>query len=177
MPGRRRLDARRVARFVGGRRRRSASSARPRRQAPTSTSHDVRPDLHARYPDFADSEGPLPPGGQPSRADYHRVPVIPVGVTVSAQDGPPAASIARVEVAEGNRGTIDIPFTVTLAVVSGKTITFGCSTATTEAEDVGGADYVAVTDGPLTIALGESTGTLNVEVRGAPPDSRTRPAR
>ena len=61
-----------------------------------------------------------------------------MGVTVSAQDGPPAASIARVEVAEGNRGTIDIPFTVTLAVVSGKTITFGCSTATTEAEDVGG---------------------------------------
>jgi len=75
----------------------------------------------------------------------------------------PSISINDVSVAEGNTGTTNAVFTVTLSPASGQTVTLNYSTANGSA--TAGSDYVA-TSGTLTFNPGDTTKTITVLVNG-----------
>ena len=72
-------------------------------------------------------------------------------------------SIAEASVAEGDSGSVDLGFTVTLTSPSNKQVTV--SYATADGTATAGTDYMAVS-GTLTFAVGETTQTLSVSVNG-----------
>ena len=76
---------------------------------------------------------------------------------------PPTVSIANSAVAEGNSGTTNAAFAVTLSKASDKTVTVGYSTANGTA--TAGSDYTAAA-GTLTFAPGTTTQQVNVAVTG-----------
>ena len=76
---------------------------------------------------------------------------------------PPTVSIANATVAEGNSGTTNMAFTVTLSKASDKTVTVGYSTANGTA--TAGTDYTA-TAGTLTFAAGATSQKFTVAVMG-----------
>ena len=84
-------------------------------------------------------------------------------VTITDDDGTPALSINDAAVTEGNSGTINAIFTVTLAPTSGQTVTVQYATA--DGTAVASSDYTAVGN-TLTFAPGELTKTIAVPVRG-----------
>ena len=75
----------------------------------------------------------------------------------------PAISIADVSVAEGNSGSADAGFTVTLSTASANPVTVGYSTANGTA--TAGTDYTS-TSGTLTFAPGVTSQTITVKVTG-----------
>jgi hypothetical protein len=76
----------------------------------------------------------------------------PQGVgTITDNDAPPALSISDVSVNEGNTGTTNAVFAVSLSAPSGQTVTVGYETANVTA--VAPGDYTAQT-GTLTFAAG-----------------------
>ncbi len=96
----------------------------------------------------------------------------PVGATVSVAQGIgtiidndplPTLSINNVSVTEGNTGTVNAVFTVTLSRASGQTVT--ASYATADVTATAGSDYNAVS-GTLSFAPGVTTQTVTVPVRG-----------
>jgi Calx-beta domain/Bacterial Ig-like domain len=76
---------------------------------------------------------------------------------------PPALSVSDHTVTEGNSGTSQAAFTVSLSKTSMQTITVAYATANDTA--TAGADYVT-TSGTLSFAPGETTQTVSVEVNG-----------
>ena len=100
-----------------------------------------------------------------SGADYADAPTVAVSATVADDDGAPVLSIASAAVAEGNTGSTNLGFTVTLAPASGKTVTVTWADAGTGTATAG-ADYATLTGGTLTFAAGETTKQLNVSVTG-----------
>ena len=74
-----------------------------------------------------------------------------------------------VTVIEGNTGTTDAVFTVTLSQPSAQTVTVDYTTV--DGTAIAGEDYVAQT-GSVVFAPGDTTGTLTVEVMG---DTLTEP--
>ncbi len=84
--------------------------------------------------------------------------------TITNDDGPPTISIGDVTVTEGNTGTVDANFVVSVSPVSGKPITVQYSTGTGTA--TAGTDYVAVQDQTLTIPAGQPSGTIAIKVNG-----------
>ena len=86
-----------------------------------------------------------------------------VGVaTINDQDPPPALSISDATITEGDAGTVDATFTVTLAPVSGQTVFVQYATANGSA--TAGADYGAIGLTTLTFLPGETTKTITVSV-------------
>lgn len=83
--------------------------------------------------------------------------------TINDDDGPPSLNIADVTVDEGNGGTANAIFTVTLSAPSGQTV--GVDWATSDQTAAAGSDYVAGA-GSLTFAPGVTTQTLTVVVTG-----------
>ena len=83
--------------------------------------------------------------------------------TAQAATTTPSISVANSTVAEGNSGTIDAAFNVTLSKASTKTITVGYSTANGTA--TAGQDYTAAS-GTLTFAPGVTTQKFVVKVTG-----------
>ena len=83
--------------------------------------------------------------------------------TIFNDDPLPALSINDVSLAEGNSGTINSVFTVTLSPVSGQTVTVSYSTANGSA--TASNDYVAMS-GTLTFNPGDTTKTITVVVNG-----------
>ncbi len=83
--------------------------------------------------------------------------------TITDDDGTPALSINDATVTEGNSGSINAIFTVTLAPTSGQTVTVQYATA--DGTAVASSDYTQVGN-TLTFAPGESTKTIAVQVRG-----------
>ena len=81
--------------------------------------------------------------------------------TILDNDPPPTISISDVSVTEGDTGTVDATFAVTLSGPSGKPISIGYATADVSA--IAGSDYVAVS-GSLGFAPGETS--TSVTVRG-----------
>ncbi len=75
----------------------------------------------------------------------------------------PSLVINNVSVTEGNTGTTNAVFTVTLSAVSGRTVTVNYATANGTATST--SDYVAVS-GTLTFAAGATTQQITVPVRG-----------
>ena len=85
----------------------------------------------------------------------------------------PALSINDVTVAEGDTGTTNAAFTVTLSPTSTGTVTVSWSTA--DGTATAPSDYASVPPTPLTFSPGESTKTVTVIVSGdtAPEPSET----
>jgi len=89
-------------------------------------------------------------------------------LTLSAGGGSPTLNINDVTLAEGNGGTTNFDFTVSLTSPAGVGgVTFNASTAdgTTNPANAG-SDYVALSNQPFTITQGNSSTTVTVQVNG-----------
>ena len=82
--------------------------------------------------------------------------------TINDDDAQPTLSINDVAVTEGNAGTVNANFTVTLSPASGQTVTVQYATANGSA---GAADY-ASTSGTLTFTAGQTSQPVAVTVNG-----------
>ncbi len=76
----------------------------------------------------------------------------------------PVISIDNPEVDEGDSGTTDLVFTVSLSFAASSDVTFDWSTA--DGTATAGSDYIAVTNQPATITAGNTSTTLTVQVIG-----------
>ena len=83
--------------------------------------------------------------------------------TITDNDPTPSLSISDVTVTEGDGGTVDAVFTVTLSAASGQTVTVDYATADQTALSPG--DYTA-TSGTLTFTPGQTTQQITVAVQG-----------
>jgi chitinase len=86
--------------------------------------------------------------------------------TIQNDDQPPplpTLSIGNASVTEGNSGTVNVAFVVTLSQAAASPVTVQYATANGTA--VAGSDYNA-TSGTLTFAAGETSKTITVAVRG-----------
>src|SRR6266542_316231 len=113
----------------------------------------------------------MPPIASRSRRSSYRLPVLIslsltaalcLGFYVFAQTQP-TLSVNSVTVAEGDTGTVDAVFTVTLSAASTQTVTVNYATANNSA--VAPSDYTA-TSGSLIFSPGERTKTVTVTVNG-----------
>jgi methionine-rich copper-binding protein CopC len=84
-------------------------------------------------------------------------------LTITDDDPTPSLSINDATVTEGNSGTINAVFTVTLSAQSGQTVTVNYATANGTA--TAPSDYQAQSN-TLTFAPGETTKTISVAVNG-----------
>ena len=98
--------------------------------------------------------------------DYGSVTADPVTVTVNDDDSAPTVSVGdATAVTEGDdpETTTDMTFTVTLSAASGKTVTVPYAlSGTAEADD----DYDDPATKSVTIAAGQTTGTIAIAVKG-----------
>lgn len=85
------------------------------------------------------------------------------GGTIVNDDALPSLSINDVSVVEGNAGTVNAVFTVTLSAASGQTV--GVNYATADGTATQPADYTS-TSGSLTFTPGQTTSTITVPVIG-----------
>ena len=83
--------------------------------------------------------------------------------TITDNDPLPTMTVSDVSVTEGNTGTPNAVFTVTLSTVSGRSVTVNYATANGTA--TAPSDYTTAT-GTLTIPAGNSSGTITVLVQG-----------
>ena len=86
-------------------------------------------------------------------------------ISLTDDDRAPTLSIDSPSVTEGDSGSKNLTFTVTLSPASGQQVTVkyadaGTGTATS------GTDYTAITGGTLTFAAGATSQTFNVSVTG-----------
>ena len=83
--------------------------------------------------------------------------------TIVNDDNPPTVSVENLTIAEGDSGTTEAIFTVSLSEASGKEITIDYSTV--DGDAVAGIDY-ETESGTLTFAPGETSKTIAVTVNG-----------
>ena len=83
--------------------------------------------------------------------------------TIANDDGPPSVAISDVTVVEGNSGTVNAVFVVTLSTASEYTVVVDYTTVGGSA--ISGQDFVPAQD-KLTIAPGSRTATISVAVIG-----------
>ena len=83
--------------------------------------------------------------------------------TITDNDPTPSVSIGNASQNEGNSGTANQAFTVTLSPVSGRTVTVNY--ASSGASATSGTDFTS-TSGTLSFAAGETTKTINVPLKG-----------
>ncbi len=86
--------------------------------------------------------------------------------TITDDDPEPNLSVSDVTLAEGNAGTTDFPFVVSLSAPSGKTVTVDAATADGTAT-AGGFDYQSLST-TLTFLPGDTTEVASVVVNGDP---------
>ncbi|MBK8396633.1 MAG: hypothetical protein IPL26_15540 [Leptospiraceae bacterium] len=84
--------------------------------------------------------------------------------TITNDDATPSLSINNASVTEGNSGTVNANFTVTLSAASGQTVTVDYATSNVTAAS--GSDYTAITTTTLTFNPGETTKPVSVVVSG-----------
>ena len=84
--------------------------------------------------------------------------------TTVASPPPPTLSINDVSVTEGNAGTVNAVFTVTLSAASTQTVTVTYATANGTA--TAGSDYTAIAPTTLTFTPGQTSRTVTVTVLG-----------
>ncbi|HEX6184662.1 MAG TPA: Calx-beta domain-containing protein [Pyrinomonadaceae bacterium] len=85
-------------------------------------------------------------------------------LTITDNDAAPTVSVGDVTVTEGNTGTVDAVFAVTLAAVSAQTVTVNYATADNSATQPG--DYTAIASTQLTFNPGETSKNVTVLVKG-----------
>ena len=88
-----------------------------------------------------------------------------VTLTITDDDGAPSLSMDSPSVSEGDTGSTNLTFTVTLSAASGKEVTVGYADAGS-GDATGGTDYTALTAGTLTFAAGDTSRTITVSVTG-----------
>ncbi len=84
--------------------------------------------------------------------------------TITNDDPVPALAIGDATVTEGNSGTVNAVFTVSLSAASGQTVTVQHATANGTA--TAGSDYTAIPLTTLTFAPGETSKAVTVLVKG-----------
>ena len=84
-------------------------------------------------------------------------------LTINDDDAPPSLTINDVTTTEGNSGTTNAVFTVSLSAASGFPVTVDYATAAGSATS--GTDFTA-TSSTLTIPAGSTSGTITVAVKG-----------
>lgn len=84
--------------------------------------------------------------------------------TITNDDTAPTVSIASNSTSEGDSGIKTLSFTVTQSAVSGLNTTVNYSTS--DGTATAGSDYVAVTNGTVTIPAGSMSGTAAVTING-----------
>ena len=88
-------------------------------------------------------------------------------VTINNDDTQPTLKIDDVTVVEGDTGTKQVEFTVTLSAAAGDDVTFDWSTVDGSATSGATApDFVAVTGAHVTIPAGQTTAKIKVTVNG-----------
>ena len=88
-------------------------------------------------------------------------------LTIRDDDDPPSLSIGDASVTEGNSGTANLQFTVTLSPASGQQVTVNYAAAAPDSGTAtSGVDYTAVSAGTLTFAAGDMSKTITVSVIG-----------
>ena len=85
--------------------------------------------------------------------------------TITDDDAAPTISIGDATVVEGDSGTANLVYTVTLSQASGKTVTVDFATQDGTAT-IADNDYIAKTTTTLTFAPGDTTETITVTVNG-----------
>ena len=88
-----------------------------------------------------------------------------VTLTITDDDGAPTLSIDSPSVTEGNSGSANLTFTVTLSPASGRQVTVNYAEGT-GGTATAGTDYTALSGGMLTFAAGDTSKTVTVSVRG-----------
>ncbi|WP_406694367.1 N,N-dimethylformamidase beta subunit family domain-containing protein [Singulisphaera sp. Ch08] len=86
--------------------------------------------------------------------------------TTVAAPPPPSLAVNNVSVTEGDSGTINAIFNVTLSAPSTQTVTVSYATANGTATAGVGADYLAIATTLLTFAPGETSKSVSVTVQG-----------
>ena len=110
--------------------------------------------LHGKYTTWKNWVGHTPSGGRSDKAT----------VTIANDDDKPGITIAPAAANEGDSGSANMTFTLTLgqAVSEAVTVNYVTSDGTATA----GQDYTAVTSGAVTIAANSTTTTFTVPVTG-----------
>ena len=86
-------------------------------------------------------------------------------ISLTDDDGAPTLSINSPSVNEGDSGSTNLTFTVSLDAASAKEVTVGYSDAGS-GDATSGTDYTALTAGTLTFAAGDTSETITVSVTG-----------
>jgi ribosomal protein L35AE/L33A len=88
--------------------------------------------------------------------------------TINDDDSAPTASINDATVTEGNAGTVNATFTVTLSAAAATPVQIRYSTVNNSAvgTPASPADFTSATNATVTIAQGSTTGTFNISVNG-----------
>ena len=86
--------------------------------------------------------------------------------TILDDDATRSASIADASVIEGDAGTVNLSFTVSLDQPAKGSESLTVSTADVVPGATAGVDYTALTNQPLTFVAGQETATVNVVVNG-----------
>ena len=119
---------------------------------PDTTGADLN--ISGKYETFEHWAGHTPEGARSDRAT----------VTITNNDDKPGITIAPASALEGDSGSANMTFTVTLAKAVTEAVTVNY--ATSDGTATAGQDYTAVSNGSVTIAAGNTTAEFTVSVTG-----------
>ena len=119
---------------------------------PDTTGADLN--IAGKYETFEHWAGHTPEGARSDRAT----------IAITNNDTKPGITIAPASALEGDSGSADMTFTVTLAKAVTEAVTVNY--ATSDGTAIAGRDYTAVSNGSVTIAAGNTTAEFTVSVTG-----------
>ena len=119
---------------------------------PDTTGADLN--ISGKYETFEYWAGHTPEGARSDRAT----------IAITNNDTKPGITIAPASAPEGDTGSADMTFTVTLAKAVTEAVTVNY--ATSDGTAIAGQDYTAVSNGAVTIAAGNTTAEFTVSVTG-----------
>ena len=119
---------------------------------PDTTGADLN--IAGKYETFEHWAGHTPEGARSDRAT----------IAITNNDTKPGITIAPASAPEGDSGSADMTFTVTLAKAVTEAVTINY--ATSDGTAIAGQDYTAVSNGSVTIAAGATTAEFTVTVTG-----------
>ena len=119
---------------------------------PDTTGADLN--IAGKYDTSEHWAGHTPEGARSDRAT----------IAITNNDTKPGITIAPASAPEGDSGTADMTFTVTLAKAVTEAVTINY--ATSDGTAIAGQDYTAVSNGSVTIAAGNTTAEFTVSMTG-----------
>ena len=110
--------------------------------------------VQGKYSTWENWLGHTPEGGRSDRPT----------ITITNDDGKPGVTIAPASATEGDSGSVNMTFTLTLAKAVAEAVTVNYLTSDVTA--TAGSDYTTVTNGSVTIPANSTSATFNVAVSG-----------